>query len=222
MFKKLLIASAALAALAFPSGAGAYVNAQGQEVCPGQTFEQSFKQFGDKSHYTLVPNGSFESGLFGWDVSGDATVIPYVNEFLPEGSANALYMPAGSSVTSPPICVSKGYPYARAFAQRLSGDGSAALKVEVLYPAPTTSRAGNPNPGGSPHGGGSTGGQGARPVVKPAGFIRGTTAFRPTRRFSIGQGRIGRGTTTVRFRFTVRGDASYILDDLLVDPHCRR
>jgi len=247
MFKKLLITSAAVAALAFPASAGAVLNDKGEESCPGQTFDQSFLQFNDKSFYTLVPNGSFEDGLTGWDVTGDPVVIPHVNEFLKEGSANALWMPAGSSVTSPSICVSRGYPYARAFLQRLSGGNGAALKVEVLYPPRTGSAPasaakppadnphaggngnGNPNAGGNGNGGGNpnAGGNGGgpagdRPIVKPAGMLQGRTWWRPSRRFSIGQGRIGRGTVRVRFRFTVKGDASYLLDDVLVDPRCRR
>ena len=80
MFKKLLIASAALGALAFPSGAGAIVNSNGVERCPGQVFEQAFLQFGDKRHYTAVDNGNFEDGLNGWDVSGDVALTPFVLE----------------------------------------------------------------------------------------------------------------------------------------------
>lgn len=250
MFKKLLTASLALGVLAFPAGAGASVNAKGQEVCEGQTFEQAFKQFNDKSQYTLVPNGSFEGGLFGWDVTGNAVVLPHANEFRPDQGANALYMPAGSSVTSPPICVSKGYPYARTFVQRLHGVGFSSLKVDVIYPPrekgsdkgkPTTGNNGNGNGNGnnggnggngggqSPDGGAGTGGTDGGTVVppvreniKPAGFLHGTSAWGPSRKFSIGQGRIGRGTALVRFRFTVVGDASYLIDDLLVDPRCRR
>ena len=224
-FKKLLIASAAVGALAFPATAGAAPKdeTQAPEVCAGQAFEQAFAQFNDKSQYTLVPNGSFEDGLEGWEVSGNASVVDHANVFRPEPGSHALLMEAGSSVTSPAICVSKGYPYARLFAQQLSAGGGSGINVEVLYPSRT--RGGNKpevpnsNAGGNGNGGGRPT---AGATVKPAGLLRGDTAFGPSRRFSIGQGRAGHGTAMVRFRFSVKGSASYLLDDVLVDPRCRR
>ena len=202
MFKKLLIASAAIGALAFPSGAGAFVNSKGQEVCPGQTFEQAFAQFGDKRQYTLVPNGNFENGLTGWDVSGDVELISMPNPFRPDPGATALVMKPGSSVTSPAICASRGYPVARAFQRKLAhGRGGHSLKVEILWPPRQ---------------------RGGQRSAKPAGRLKGSDAFAPTRKFAIGQGRARRGTANIRFRFTVIGDATYLIDDLLLDPRCRR
>lgn len=202
MFKKLLIASAALGALAFPSGAGAFVNNNGQEVCPGQTFEQAFLQFGDKRQYVAVPNGNFEDGLNGWDVSGDVELTPFANAFRPDPGTTALLMKPGSSVTSPAICASRGYPVARAFQQMVAaGKGAHALKVEVLWPPRE---------------------RGGQRSAKPAGRLRGSEVFAPTRKFAIGQGRARRGTAQIRFRFTVVGDTTYLLDDLMLDPRCRR
>jgi hypothetical protein len=202
MIKKLLIASAALGALAFPSGAGAFVNSQGAEKCPGQVFEQSFLQFGDKRHYTLVPNGNFEDGLNGWDVSGDVELIDLPNPFRPDPGSTALVMKPGSSVTSAPICASRGYPVARAFQRKLAnGKGGHSLKVEVLWPPRE---------------------RGGQRTAKPAGRLSGSATYAPTRKFAIGQGRARRGTANIRFRFTVIGDATYLLDDLLLDPRCRR
>ena len=202
MIKKLLIASAALGALAFPSGAGAYVNSKGQEICAGQTFEQAFLQFGDKRHYTLVPNGNFEDGLNGWDVTGDVELTPFANPFRPDPGTTALLMKPGSSVTSAPICASKGYPVARAFQQIAAAEiGPRALKVEVLWPPRE---------------------RGGQRSAKPAGRLKGSEVFAPSRKFAIGQGRARRGTAQIRFRFTVVGNSSYLLDDLMLDPRCRR
>lgn len=200
VFKKLVQTSIVLGMLVFPATAGAYVKKDGTEVCPGQTFEQAFAAFGDKRQYTALPNGDFESGLTGWEVTGGAEVEAHENPFRPTPGASALFMPAGSSVTSPALCVSKGYPSARLFAQKLSGKGGSGIEVEVLYP---------PRDKGK----GST--------VKKAGLLKGWDAFAPSRSFSIGQGRIGRGTAMVRFRLTVKGNASFLVDDLLVDPRCR-
>ena len=202
MFKKMLIASAALGALAFPSGAGAFVNNKGVEKCPGQVFEQAFLQFGDKRDYTLVPNGNFEDGLTGWDVSGDVELTPFSNPFRPDPGTTALLMKPGSSVTSAPICASRGYPVARAFQQLVAAEkGPRALRVEVLWPPRE---------------------KGGQRSAKPAGRLSGSEVFAPSRKFAIGQGRARRGTANIRFRFTVVGDSTYLLDDLLLDPRCRR
>ena len=203
MFKKLLIASAALGALAFPSSAGAFVNNRGHEVCPGQTFEQAFLQFGDKRQYVAVPNGNFENGLTGWDVSGDVELTPFVNPFRPDPGTTALIMEPGSSVTSPAICASRGYPVARAFQQLVAAEpgGPHALIVEVLWPPRE---------------------RGGQRSAKPAGRLNGSEVFAPSRKFAIGQGRARRGTAQIRFRFTVVGDTTYLLDDLMLDPRCRR
>lgn len=202
MLRKLLVATAALGALAFPSGAGAYVNNQGTEVCPGQSFEQAFLQFGDKRQYTLVPNGNFEDGLTGWDVSGDVELVDQPNPFRLDPGVSALLMKPGSSVTSPAICASRGYPVARLFHQMVEhGKGGYGLKVEVLWPPRE---------------------RGGQRSAKPAGRLKGTEVFGPSKKFAIGQGRARRGTAQIRFRLTVVGDASYVVDDLLLDPRCRR
>ena len=65
----------------------------------GQTFEQAFLQFGDKRQYVAVPNGNFEDGLTGWDVSGDVELTPFANAFRPDPGTTALLMKPGSSVT---------------------------------------------------------------------------------------------------------------------------
>ena len=110
-------------------------------------------------------------------------------------------MKPGSSVTSAPICASRGYPVARAFQQRSRGKGGHSLKVEVLWPPRE---------------------RGGQRSAKPAGRLTGSEVFAPTRKFAIGQGRARRGTAQIRFRFTVVGDATYLLDDLMLDPRCRR
>ena len=168
------------------------------EGCPDQDFEQAFAQFKDRRLYTLVENGSFQNGLTGWQTDGGAAVVPEINPFRPVLGAGALLMPPGSSAVSPAVCVAKGYPSARVFVQRL-GLRAGGLRVEVLYPAR----------------------QGKSAFTKSAGTLRGATAFAPSRRFSLAQGRIGGGTSLIRFRFSVRGGAAYVLDDILVDPRCR-
>ena len=206
MFRRLFAASVALAVLLPAASASAgQAPSRGDGLTagttsPGQTFEQAFSLFGDRRLYTAVPNGSFEDGSAGWQISGDATVVAHANPFRPEPGASALRMGPGSVAISPPVCVAKGYPSARGFLKRLNGRVRSALGVEVLYPARRTGKAA---------------------FAKPAGSLGGSALFGPTRRFSIAQGLAGGGPVEVRFRLTVRGSGTFLVDDLLVDPRCR-
>ena len=197
MLRKLFAASVALLVLLPATGASAgQVPARG-EGCVDQTFAPAFASFGDRRLYTAVPNGSFEDGTAGWEISGDATVVPHVNPF--RAGASALQMGPGSVATSPAICVTHGYQSARAFVQRLTGGRASALRVEVLYPAHARKSA----------------------TTKRAGALGGGIAFGPSRRFSLAQGMTSGSPVDIRFRLTVRGAGAFLVDDLLVDPRCR-
>ena len=199
MLTKLFVASAALLALMPAAGASAGVVPTSGEGCPDQTFTQAFAQFGDRHLYTAVPNGSFENGTTGWQITGDAAVVPHVNPFRPNPGTGALMMGPGSVATSPPVCVTRHYPSARTFLQKVSGGLLSRVGVEVLYPARV----------------------GRTATRKPAGFLGGSALFGPSRRFSIAQGLFGRGPVEIRIRLSVRGTGTFLIDDLLVDPRCR-
>jgi hypothetical protein len=91
--------------------------------CGATVTSQPFATWGDSRDYALAPGGSFEDGAAGWDLSGGAALSG--GGF--GGSGAALHLPAGSSATSAPVCVSSGDSVSRMFA---SGDGK--LGVEVL------------------------------------------------------------------------------------------
>jgi hypothetical protein len=93
---------------------------------------QVFLQFGDVSFYDLMQNGGFESGTTGWTMSGGAQVAngndPYfLNKKKDSHDAS---LPAGSSITSDPFCVSVKTPYARFM--NVGGSRDSNLRVDVI------------------------------------------------------------------------------------------
>jgi hypothetical protein len=218
MRKLAILVTAATALLAFPALSGANNGAATPAspglvdplpdpgpLCGDQIFEQPFLDWNDLRDYTLAPNGSFESGLDGWIVSDGVEVRPHGNWFRPDAGTSALFMPPDSSAVSPPICVTPDYPAARLFGKTLtSGPSAASLRVKVIFP-PTEA--------------------GGEPKAKPAGTLRRERTWDATRKFAISPGQVARaagpdGTTMIRLRFATR-DASWLLDDLLVDPRAR-
>lgn len=177
------------------------------DICDGTGLTQEFLPWGDAALYALVDNGEFEAGTTGWTLTGKAGVIQGGNPHRAGSSASALSLPAGSSATSPPICVSHGSPTARMFARTVVRNPAygSSLKVEVLYTDATR------------------GGQ----AVKSLGTIPDLTAFDPTRKFSLAQGQLdikpdSGGRTWIRYRFTPLYKTSWVIDDLFVDPRRRR
>jgi hypothetical protein len=158
-----------------------------------------FARFGDRRHYVPAPDGGFEAGAEGWTLDG-ASVVDGNETFALGGDADAksLSLPAGSSATSPAICLGKGYPSFR-FVARKDGGKRARLKVEVLY---LSGRGGS----------------------RVAGKLRAGQAWRPTKKLAFALGRTraaGQQTGQVAFRFTPVGAADWQVDDVYVDPRMR-
>jgi hypothetical protein len=121
-----LVATAAVAALAAPAPASALLGLG--NPC-GEQMSQPFAQFGDNNSYTLIPGGSFEPGGPSWSLKGGAAVVGGNEPFAASGS-NALYLPAGSSATSPFMCVGTLSPTLRVFGY--SSTRTTALSVQIL------------------------------------------------------------------------------------------
>ena len=173
-------------------------------LCADQAFEQVFLNWNDLRSYTLAPNGSFESGLDGWIVSDGVEVRQHLNSFLLDPGTSALFMPPKSTAISPPICVTSDYPAARLFGKTLTSRNAAALRVKVIYPPAETGDA---------------------PKVKPAGTVHRERTWNATRKVSLSPGQIAKaagpdGTAMIRLRLETR-DASWLLDDLFIDPRAR-
>ena len=93
-----------------------------------------FSRWGDVASYTLVPGGSFESGALGWTLSGGARVVSGNESYYANSryDSRSLALPAGSSATTAPFCVSLNRPTIRVFVAN-SGSSSSKLRVKVVF-----------------------------------------------------------------------------------------
>jgi hypothetical protein len=114
-FSRCLLAAALAAAAALPFGA---TTAAAEEASCDQPVSQPFAPWGDHAEYSLVPDGGFEAGGAGWQLSGGASVVPGNEPFRVGGAEDAfsLRVPPGGSALSPPVCITLGHPTLRFFA----------------------------------------------------------------------------------------------------------
>lgn len=182
---------AAVAALAAPAPANALLGLG--NPC-GEQMSQPFAQWNDNGSYTLIPGGSFETGAPAWSLKGGAAIVPG-NEPFADSGARSLSLPAGSSATSPFMCVGTLSPTLRVFG--FSSTASAALTVQIygknVFGALTLLGVG---------------------VVYP-----GQTTWSPTNAavFLQSLGALLTDTTQVAFRFAP-SNGSWTIDDTYVDP----
>jgi hypothetical protein len=135
-----LLMLAALVALAFsaPANAGSLLSG----VLPGVvspsdtpstcdlSASQPFARWNDRNWYVLVPGGAFESGTPAWKLANGARVVSGNESFYVHSTSDrsSLYLPSGSSATSPPMCFATGDWHLRFFT---AGSGSVRVKVIV-------------------------------------------------------------------------------------------
>src|SRR3712207_4889273 len=131
--------AAAVAALAPAAGAKKHdpqptaADPAAVDACGYPAGTTVFEQFRDNKLYVPAPDGGFEADAAGWTLDGAAVVDG--NETFQLGGADdakSLSLPAGSSATSPDLCVAKGDPAFR-FVARTDGGKRDRLRVEVLY-----------------------------------------------------------------------------------------
>jgi hypothetical protein len=96
---------------------------------------QPFQPWGDNANYILVPGGSFESGAPAWKLTGGASIAAGNEPFYvrARGDSRSLYLPNGSSATSPTVCFDFGDWHMRFFT-RNKGTSRSSVKVDVLVP----------------------------------------------------------------------------------------
>jgi hypothetical protein len=133
--RTLLAAAAFLAGLTLGAPAAqAGVLVTEAASCDTYVFEEPFVRWLDPASYVLTPDGTFERGARGWTLSGGARVIkgnePYYVHRRRE--SHLLWLPSGSSATTPAMCVGIEYPTLRTFALNRRFVQS-ALQVEVLF-----------------------------------------------------------------------------------------
>jgi hypothetical protein len=94
------------------------------------SLSQPFARWGDSNYYVLVPGGSFEAGTAGWKLGTGARVVTGNEAFYVRSTSDrySLDVPAGVTVTTPPMCFAVGDWHARLFA---TGGGSIKVKVVV-------------------------------------------------------------------------------------------
>ena len=164
--------------------------------CCGYTGTTVFAPWNDPRSYTLTPDGGFENAAAGWTLDGGAAVTEGNETFQVGGAADhqSLALPAGSSATSPAICVTKHDDVFRLFAR--STGNKARLRVDVLY---------------------ANGKRGKRTV------LRGRDAWAPTRTLAVAIGRAtqrGSATSIISLRFTPLA-GNWQIDDVYLDPRLR-
>jgi hypothetical protein len=106
--------------------------ADGSLLGCGYEAEHPFLRFLDPLPYTLAPDGGFEAGAAGWQLSGGARVVFGNNTFNLSGpGSKSLQIPSGGSATSPPMCVPLILPVVRFMAT--GGSLLSTLKVEAVW-----------------------------------------------------------------------------------------
>jgi hypothetical protein len=97
----------------------------------GSPLTKPFAPWGDGADYTPLPGGSFESGT-AWSTTGGAKVVAGNEPFFVGSSrdSHALFLPAGSTATSPAMCVGALNPTLRLFG--FSSSTGAPLSVTVM------------------------------------------------------------------------------------------
>ncbi len=150
----------------------------------------------------LLPEGGFEGGAAGWSLTGGAAVRTGNEPFFVRAGTDerSLRLPAGSSATSPPMCVGFAYPTMRLFA-RTTGDEDSRLAVHVRFRL----------------------GDGVERSVRIAELEAGER-WAPTRAFWILANLLAYqdGPQQITFRFSpTGGEGSWDIDDVYVDPYAR-
>jgi hypothetical protein len=165
--------------------------------CPGTT-EHPFLPWLDITPYTLAPDGGFEGGAQGWALAGGAKVVSGNESFFVHraGETRSLMLPAGSSATTPPMCMGLVRLVGRFFVRSPEAPVS-GVRVQVIY----------------------RGLLGVLGIVD-GGLTPAVSSWQP----SLPVGMIGAtlnvplGTRSVQYRFTPTGSASAQIDDVYVDP----
>jgi hypothetical protein len=122
--------AAATAATALLLGAGV----SSAQACSYVNAKQVYSPWQDSRNYVLAPDGGFESGASGWALRGGAHAVGGNESFYIHSAADgsSLALPAGSSATSPAVCVALDTPVFRLMA-RNGGDPSSRLLITASY-----------------------------------------------------------------------------------------
>ena len=106
-------------------------------ACPAPT-SQVFRAWSDYAYYAALIDGGFEARASGWSLAGGAKVVAGNEPFYLNSASDrsSLLLPAGSSATSPPMCISLLSSKMRFV---LGGTKGSSVKVQVVYRGPLSS-----------------------------------------------------------------------------------
>jgi hypothetical protein len=182
MIRPLLAAAGALAAFALAAP-------QAHAACPQQPLDRTFLPWLDPALYQEAPDGGFERGG-SWVLHGGAAVVDGNQPYL--AGARSLDLPAGSSATTAPICVTVAHPTIRFFA-RNAGSALAPLTVSVQFKTLLGLTA-----------------------ELPVGVVLGGAGWQPTLPLPV----VG-NLLSDEVRFTFTSDGAWRIDDVYVDPYSK-
>jgi hypothetical protein len=197
-----------LAAVAAFAGSAAAPSAKAASLgisCPDPTSTP----FNDGHYYAAVPDGGFENGAAGWTLTGGASVVIGNESYMVggPGQSHSLSLPAGSSATSPPMCIGLLSSQMRLFARNTGAAGS-NLRVQVIYN------------GGI---GALLGGLGSTLRISDQASFAGTNVWQPTDPYLMAGGILPLLTQSVQFRFTpLSTGGNWRIDDVYLDPLMHR
>jgi hypothetical protein len=184
MTRPLLAVAGALAALAFAAPAA-------RAACPAQPRDRVFLPWLDPAYYQAAPDSGFEAGDT-WSLSGGAAVVDGNQPYLP--GSKSLDLPAGSSATTAPICVTVAHPTIRFFA-RNTGSALAPLTVTVKFRTVL-----------------------GLPVELPVGVALGGAQWQPTPPLLLVGNLL---SDEVRFTLRAADGSAWQIDDVYVDPYSK-
>ena len=195
-----LLGVVVMAALALASTAQGGLISTGSASYCSPTATQAFASWGDQSAYTLLPNGSFESGGTSWTLGGGAKVVAGNEPYFLNGrkDSHSLLLPSGSSAYSATMCFALGDWHLR-FLMRNVGSQMGSLHISVIVPSLL----------------------GGLLTVLDGGTVSGNGTWQPSPRLQLLLCNVTSllGTQAVAFRFTPVGrDAAYQIDDVYLDP----
>ena len=179
-------------------------SAAGERTCTAPRLFNPLLAFKDRRDYFVAPAGDFEdSTLPGWQLTGGAAVTSgnSPHAVTGEAHANSLSLPAGSSATSPEMCVDLSYPTFRFFVAQLERDTDSDLAIDVIYP-----------------------GLAKNNVREAKKFrLKAKDGWKLSDDIKLEPQRLGKawGWRRIAIRFRVESDnksAAYRVDDVLIDP----
>jgi hypothetical protein len=191
-----IAALGAFAGFAGSAGAGLLTTGSASSCDPAA---QPFAPWRDYAYYIPVPGGSFESGSPSWQLAGGASVVVGNEPYYVRSSSDrrSLYLPGGSTATSPTVCFAFGDWHMRFFT-RNGGSSSSTLKVQILV----RNLVGVVS-------------------VLDGGTVRADGTWDPSPRVSALVTNVGGllgVTQAVAFRFKASSGAAFRIDDIYLDP----